>query len=343
MRRFLFLFILICLLCSGCGQTSSALKQSRTIFSMDTIMNLTIYAENDLLLDQAALLISDLEQKFSVTLKDSEIHTLNQNGSVVLSEDTSVLLSDTLALCADTKGKLDISIYPVLKTWGFTTGKYRIPSDEELSLLLKNVDYSSILLNDNTVVLPPSMQIDLGSTAKGYTGRRLKAFLKEHGVTSALLDLGGNIQTLGSKPDGSPWRIAVKDPSAPDSILGTLSLHDLAAVTSGGYERYFIGEDGNTYCHILDPFTGKPADTDLLSVTIVGQDGLLCDALSTALFIMGLNDAFLYYQQQEDFEALFVTADHKLYITEGLTSMFNLTDTSQYQDFIILQRQGNAD
>ena len=174
------------------------------------------------------------------------------------------------------------------------------------------------------VTLPEGMEIDLGSVAKGYAGQLVAQMLRDNGVQSALLDLGGNVQTVGSKPDGSPWKIGIKDPRG-EEVMMVLYIKDQAVVTSGGYERYFE-QDGQTYWHIMDPFTGRPADNGLISVTIMGDEGVVCDGLSTALFVMGLEKAVDLWAQSGDFEAAFVLSSGEVCITEGLTDRFALTD-----------------
>lgn len=328
--------VLSLLLCS-CSAPVEA--QTRTIFAMDTVMDLTVYTDNEELLSEAINRINELEKKLSVTINGSEIHTVNAAGTGPLSGDTTDLLTRALALCASTDGALDISIYPVVSAWGFTTGEYRIPEKGELETLLENVDYSSIVLEAGSVSVPEGMQIDLGSVAKGYTGDVISTFLKENGVTSALLNLGGNVQAVGSKPDGTPWRVAVQHPMD-DDYLGVLSISDEAAITSGGYERYFVGGDGQTYWHIIDPATGAPVDSGLISVTIVGKSGLVCDGLSTALFVMGLEKATQYWRSAaEEFDAILVTDDGSIYITEGLQEKFTLSEAYAEMELNVMNRQ----
>ena len=295
------------------------------LFAMDTVMQLTVYGDETLLSDAAAR-IDELEAELSVTSENSEIHALNQTGSGTLSENAADLLGKALALCDQVGGTLDLSIYPVVRAWGFTTGEYTIPDDDLLSELLAHVDYTKIAFDEETgqVSLEPGMEIDLGSVAKGYTGDQLISLFQKAGVTSALINLGGNVQALGGKPDGSPWRIAVQNPFG-DGYAGVLEVVDQAVITSGGYERYFE-ENGQTYWHIMDPDTGAPARSGLVSVTIVGDSGLVCDGLSTALFVMGQENAVNFWRETGGFEAVLISEDGKISITEGLEDRFSLLD-----------------
>ena len=322
--KHLFLLLLALLLC-GC---TPAKPQERTFFAMDTVMSVRLYAGGgEELLDGAEARVKELEGSLSVTDPDSEVYALNHAGTAALSPDTAALLEAALDLCRRTGGALDISVYPVLRAWGFTTGEHAVPGGDEIAALLPLVDYTGVSFEDGAAALPPGMEIDLGSVAKGYTGDVLASFLKDNGVTSALLDLGGNIQTVGAKPDGSPWRVAVRDPQG-DGTVGVAEVEDQAVITSGGYERYFE-ENGVRYWHILDPETGKPARNGLASVTVVGESGVLCDALSTALFVMGLDGALDHWRRHRDFEAVFVLEDGSVTITAGLESRFTLSQTNR--------------
>ena len=324
-KCFLLTPMLVLLLLSGC--TSQTVSESRkNFFAMDTIMDFTIYGQEDLL-DQTESMIRSLEAEMSVTDPDSEIATINENGYGKVTGDTSDLISAALSLCQRTGGALDISVYPIVHAWGFTTGHYQVPDDASIQSLLPLVDHTQIDYQQDSgdIHLPDGMEIDLGSVAKGYAGQKAADFLKENGVTSGLLSLGGNIQAIGSKPDGSPWKIGIQDPFQNESPMMVLSVTDKSVVTSGGYERYFQ-QDGKTYWHIMDPSTGYPAENGLVSVTIVGTDGMLCDGLSTSLFVMGLEKAADFWGSSDDFDAVFVTEDQTVYITEGLADSFALTE-----------------
>lgn len=318
----------VCLLLPGCASAPAREPSTveRTFFAMDTVMTLRLYeGGSEAVLDAAEDRVKELEALWSVTDENSEIYALNRDGSSAgLSPETADLLDAALGMCERTNGALDISIYPVLRAWGFTTGEYAVPAGEELAALLPLVDHTRIERNGSAASLPDSMEIDLGSVAKGCTGNVLSALLRESGVTSALLDLGGNIQTVGAKPDGSPWRIGVRDPEDEAGYVGVVSVSGKAVVTSGGYERYFE-RDGVRYWHILDPETGTPARGGLASVTVIGDDGLLCDALSTALFVQGLDEALEHWRAHRDFEAVFVCEDGSVTVTAGLENEFTLT------------------
>ena len=240
---------------------------------------------------------------------------------MALSGDTAALLDRALQLCRRTDGALDVTIYPVVRAWGFTTGGSRVPDRAELDGLLERVDYARVSLSGSTLTLPEGMELDLGAVAKGYTGDVLMALLEEAGVTSAIVELGGNVQALGSKPDGSPWRVAVQAPEG--GYAAALEIVDKAVVTSGGYQRFFE-QDGEIYWHIIDPAAGRPARSGLASVTIVAEEGTLCDGLSTALFVMGADRAAEFWRETGDFDFVLLDEEGGVTITEGLEDSFSL-------------------
>ena len=338
MLKKLLLPLIFCLFLTGCGggrtdlsipdMSEETQEFSTSIFAMNTVMDLKIFSESRAPLDQATELITSLENTLSTTDSGSEIYALNHSGSVSLSENSAFLMRRALELCKETDGALDISIYPVVRTWGFTTGSYRVPAREELDALLEHVDYTRIQLDEEDVVtIPQGMELDLGSIAKGYTSDMVCDYFRTQGITSALLNLGGNVQTVGTKPDGSPWRIGIRDPEDLSSSLGVLAISDEAVITSGGYERFFE-QDGQTYWHIIDPATGAPAHSGLLSATIVGREGARCDALSTSMFIMGPEKAEAFWREHRDFDMVLVTEDRTVIVTPGLEGRFSLSETS---------------
>lgn len=316
------------LLLSGCDekQNDASLKSSVSFFALDTYITVTAYGENaERAANASKELIETLEKLWSVTDQNSEVYAANHNGTAGLSDDTAELVRFALDMCDTTDGALDISLYPVLTAWGFTKEEHRVPSDVELTALLENVGYDRITLDGNKLTVPHNMQIDLGSVGKGYAGDLAAKNIRENGVTSALLDLGGNIQTIGAKPDGSTWKIGVRSPFG-DGSFATVSVKDKAVITSGGYERYFE-ENGEVYWHILDPKTGKPAHSGLLSVTVIGDEGRLCDSLSTSLFVMGIDRAEQLWKERMDFDFIAVSEKGDIYITEGIKNDFELSES----------------
>ena len=297
-------------------------EASKDLFAMDTYMTLTAYGEHaQEAVDKAAERVEALDALLSTGNENSEIYQLNQNGEATLSEEGGYLVERALELYKKTEGAFDIAIYPVMQAWGFPTQDYHVPDDDTLKEKLALADASKVNYNKDTRKIffdQDGMEIDLGGIAKGYTSSQIMQIYQDCGVTSGLVNLGGNVQALGCKTDGSKWRVAIQSPDDTEEYLGILEIEDQAVITSGGYERYFE-EDGVTYHHIIDPATGYPADSGLISVTIVSDDGTLADGLSTCLFIMGEEKAVQFWRENSDeFEAIMETSDGKLYVTEGI-------------------------
>ncbi|MDE5556732.1 MAG: FAD:protein FMN transferase [Ruminococcus sp.] len=299
----------------------SNISQIRDIFAMDTYMNLKAYGEDTVsVLDEAENEIRNLEKMLSVTTENSDIWKINHSAGnyTDVSSDTLEIIETAIDIGNQTDGNLDITVYPVVREWGFTTGDYKIPDEQTIESLLKNVDFRQIEINNNSVRIPPEFQLDVGSLAKGYTGDKVIDIFRKNGIESAIINLGGNVQTLGTKPDGSMWNVAIKNPFQTDSEICILSVENKAVITSGNYERFFTGDDGLNYWHIIDTTDGKPADNGLVSVTIIGENGLLCDALSTALFVAGTEKAIEYWHKNNDFDMILVTDDGNIIVTEGI-------------------------
>lgn len=308
------------------AQTKTQSEATTELFAMDTYITMTAYGRDaETALSKAEDKLTELEHLWSVTDPDSDIYAVNHADAqpVSVSEETASLLSFALQMAEETDGALEPTIYPVLTAWGFTTEENRVPPDAEITELLKNVDYERIWLEDTMVQLDSGMMLDLGSVGKGYAGDLAAQVLKDNGITSALLDLGGNIQAVGTKADGSPWRLGLRDPFS-DGMLGVLEISNQAVVTSGAYERYFIGEDGTRYGHIIDPATGYPAESGLASATVIAEEGRLCDALSTSLYVMGVDRAIDYWRQHQNFEMILIAEDGEIYLTDGIADSFTL-------------------
>lgn len=295
---------------------------SKTLLAMDTVMSLTAYGERaEEAVEAAAEEIQRLDDILSTEKDSSEISQLNAAGSFSVSEDTAQILKKAQEVYESTGGLFDVSIYPLMQLWGFPTQEYHVPTQEELTETLSLVDGSGISLDGDLVTLSEGQKIDLGGIAKGYTSAKIMRIFASYGITSGIVSLGGNVQTLGARTDGTAWQIGIQDPQKTEdssSVLLVLETKNQAVITSGGYERYFE-ENGENYIHILDPRTGYPADSGLISATIVSEDGMLADALSTSIYIMGVEEASRYWREHgEDFEMLLVDEGSRIYVTEGL-------------------------
>ena len=326
----LFLFLITLCGCANSAESSSedTKEYSRDIFAMDTYMYLKAYGEHaDTALGYSSEQNLSLEELFSVTSEKSDIWAINHsNGeSVSVSDDTIAVLNKAIEIGGKTNGALDVTIYPLLTEWGFTTDTQQVPTDDIIVDKLKLIDYTKISVKGNTVQLPDNMQIDFGALAKGYTSDCVTDILKENGVKSALVNLGGNVHAVGTKPDGTLWKVGVQNPFSPSEQVCILEIADKAVITSGNYERFFTDDNGRKYWHILDSADGFPADNGLVSVTIVGENGLLCDALSTALFVLGTDKAIDYWRNSADFEMILITDDEKIIYSEGLSDFINFT------------------
>lgn len=328
----LFAFVLLCVaVLAGCGreQTKTNLgeegsdikKESAELFAMDTIINITVYDKSpSKLLEEARELVDFYENLFSVNVEDSDVAKLNRAGGkpVTVSEQTYSLIETSIRLSQRTEGLFDISIYPLVRAWGFTTEEYRVPEERERKQICANIDAGKIqLLGDNTICLPEQMQIDLGGIAKGYVSQKLVEYFRDAGAAAAVISLGGNVQTFGTKPDGTLFTVGITDPADGSSVYGTIEIGEKAVVTSGSYQRFFE-RDGKVYHHIMDKRTGAPAESDLRSVTVLSDNGECADALATALFIMGKEKAIAFDEKNDDIQCILIDKDNHVWSSKGL-------------------------
>lgn len=308
----------------------AASEPSVTSFTaMDTLMTLTVYGDSKAA-DRLEDRVKALDERLSATDAKSEIARLNADGTAVLSDETAALISRSLSLCEALDGAFDITVYPAVRAWGFTTGDYTVPSDERLAELADLIDFHSVSLDGNTAALPEGAMLELGAVAKGYLADISDDILSEGGASCAILNFGGTIKLYGSKPDGTPFRVGVADPASPSSYFGYLSCPPGVIATSGGYERCFTADDGTTYIHILDPSTARPVDNGVLSVTVFTDDGVYADALSTALFVMGRDAAISYRAAHPDFSLILLTDDGALYLSDDIAADFTLSPGCGY-------------
>ena len=327
---------------TGCGGTRDPdeAQESIQVIAMDTAMVLTAYGkESTRAVYDAEEEVRRLDALLSRTSGSSEVSMLNGAGGemVPVGAEICTLIQTAGDFTEATGGAFDITIAPMVSAWGFTTDSYQVPDREALQTLLESVGMEHVHLSGGSARLDPGTMIDLGGIAKGYTADRVAEIFQEHAVPRGKVELGGNILVIGDKPDGTAWRVGVQDPKHPDEADGlvcVLNLTDAFAVTSGSYQRYFE-QDGKRYHHIIDPATGCPADSGLTSVTVVADsargNGTMCDALSTALFVMGEDKALDFWRSGVyDFQLVLVTEDGRVVVTEGLKDGFVEMEESGY-------------
>ena len=336
---------------TGCSWRTESPDEAREVIqviAMDTVMIFTTYGEKS---THADYLSEDevrrLEDLLSRTDSGSVIYQLNHADGldIDVGEEVCGLMEAAEEYALATDGAFDITVAPVVSAWGFTEKENRVPSQGELDKLLALVGSEHITLAGDAAALTPGTQIDLGGIAKGYASDRIAEILKDNNIPRATISLGGNVLAWGDRPDGTPWRIGIQDPKDPNNanaFAGMLNLTDAFAVTSGGYQRFFE-ENGKTYHHIIDPATGYPADSGLTSVTVVADCdmddvdgtpgvGTMCDALSTALFVMGEEKALEFWRSGAyDFDLVLVTEDDRVVITDGIANEFTESEESGYR------------
>lgn len=319
---------LLAVLVLGCG---AALKLrpkatepiSRSDFLLNTFITITLYdTEDTSILEDCVELCREYENRFSKTIPSSEVYKMNhrapEEAVFTLSQDAADLLRTGLKYSEISDGAFDLTIEPLSTLWNFSSGNAVIPPEAEIAAAAARVDYRNLKLEDNTLTfLSPDTTLDLGSIAKGFIADRLKEFLVSRGVKSAIINLGGNVLCVGSRPDGSPFLIGLQTPFEDhNTTFANLAIHDMSVVSSGVYERHFV-IDGTNYHHLLNPETGYPFDNGLISVTIVSPASVDGDALSTTCFSLGLEKGLELINSMDGIYAFFMTEDREVHYSEG--------------------------
>ncbi len=310
MKKIALLILCITLFLTSC--TSDGPMETE-IFAMDTFMQLRIWGEAEQL-TAVTDLIRELDRSFNAHSEVSEIFALNRDKNANLSPFAVELLNAAVSYSRTTDGAFDPTVFPVVEQWKEAADAVPVPD-------LKSVGFENVVITGQVAKLENGASLDLGGIAKGFAAQKSIELLQQAGVEAALLSLGGNVQTLGAKPDGSKWAVGIADPDAPSEHAAVVEFEgSMALVTSGGYQRYYdIGAE--RYHHIIDPKTGFPAENELASVTILAKNGTMADAYSTALFVMGLEQAVDFWRHQTDFEAVFILKDGSVLATEGAAPM----------------------
>ena len=294
---------------AGCGQKAAdAEPMGKSGFALNTSVSVAIYDSQDKgLLSGAFDVISKYENMFSRTKKGSDIYNINENGEADVSDDTVSLIQTGLKYCELTNGKFNIAIEPLTALWNFTAEKPKVPSEEDIKKALEHIDYTKIKIEGNHVTLEDKESgLDLGAIAKGFIADKVKEYLVDQGVKSAIINLGGNVLCIGEKAKNTPFKIGIQDPDkGRGNYAQVVTTNDISVVTSGTYERYFI-EEGVTYHHILDPETGKPFDNGIKSVTIISEDSTNGDALSTVCFALGPDEGIKFVKSLDKTSVMYI-------------------------------------
>ena len=345
-----FSYIIFLLLCtvflSGCKNTDSTLQNSQdtsqplqeTSLKLNTVVTITIYDSQDqALLDHSMALCDKYEKIFSRTLETSELYQLNhrklphvdgRENSYQISQSLADLIATGLSYSEATQGAFDIAIAPLTSLWDFTSENPIPPEDSAIHAALSSCGYQHVNLQDQTITFDsPDIQIDLGAVAKGYISDRIKEYLVSQGVESGIINLGGNVLCIGKKPDGTPFKIGIQKPFADhNETEAIMDITNKSVVSSGIYERCFQYK-GKSYHHILNPKTGYPYQNGLISVTIVCDQSVMGDALSTSCFALGLEEGLAYAESLDNVQAVFITDDYKMHYTKGFQKEIPVTDS----------------
>jgi thiamine biosynthesis lipoprotein len=307
---------------------------ARTEFVLGTVCSITVYeaVTNDVF-RRAFDRVREIDRRMSVTLPDSDISRVNAAAGlspVPAAAETIALVESGLEFSRLSGGAFNIALGPLVALWGIGTDHAAVPAEADIRAALGRIDFNLVVPDKSAGTLflrAPGMGLDLGAIAKGYAADEAADILRKAGVSRAVIDFGGNILTLGTRPNGMKWRVGVQDPGEiRGKYLGILEVSGKAVVSSGVYERFFLGADGRRYHHILDTKTGYPARNGLVGVTVTAENSRDADALSTSFFALGLRDGLALAEKTKGVEALFVTEDKKLYATPGLRDSFRVTD-----------------
>ena len=322
------------LLSSSCAGASPK-EVTRAEFVLGTACSIRLVGGgSEKLLDQAYARLRAIEDELSVNKAGSRIDALNEasgRAAVAVGPDALAIIERDLSLSSWSDGAFDPSVGPLVKLWGIGTDHARVPAPKEIKSALALVGWKDIVLDEakaSAFLKRKGMALDLGSTTKGFAADEVAKLLRAAGVKKAIIDLGGNVLVIGSRPDGKPWRVGLQDPFSAQrgAYLGIASLVDETMVTSGVYERYFF-EDGVRYHHILDTKTGRPVDNGLMSVTAITPRSFDADGFTTTIFALG-RERGLALAREKGIDAIVVDKDKKVYMTPGVSAYFEITDPS---------------
>lgn len=338
MKRFtaLLLIIIFAFLLCSCESSKSDIYIDE-MYALDTIITFKVYGdleEAKKAVESSKKEINRLENLLSVN-GDGDIKKINENDDAVsVADETYALIKKSLDISKKTDGAFDITIYPVMKLWGFADKNYKVPTQKEIDSTLENVGYDKVkLLSDNKVSCDKGVELDLGAVAKGYIADKVSDIIKDSNL-SAVINLGGNVVTVGKKPNGESFTVGISYPEDTTDYFCTVKMEYKNAVTSGAYQRYF-DENGVRYHHIMDPKSGEPIDSDISSVTVFSDDTALSDAYSTALYVMGIDKSVDFVKDEDNLSVCILNKDKsKLFVSEKTAKNISLQD--EYKDIEIV-------
>ena len=318
-RKLLTLLVLLTVVFGGCAAKKDLPRLSEIGYYLDTVITLTAYVEDSQVLKDALEECGRYEQILSRTVEGSDVWKINhaEGQPVAVSDDTITILRCAKKISDLTGGAFDVTIAPVSTIWDFTSGKAVLPDAGDIARAVELVDYTKITLDGNTVTLPAGMMIDLGGIAKGYIADQVKTYLEKRGVKHAILSFGGNVVAIGNKPDGTDWKVGIQDINGKTGDYMMVSRNSGgSSVTSGIYERGF-DLDGVRYHHLLSTETGWPVQNELAAVTIFSESSKEGDALSTAAFVLGLEEGQKLINSLDGIEAVFIARDRTVTYSAG--------------------------
>lgn len=332
-KKISMLLLCVCFLLTGCQSKVDETPVSRTQFVLGTVVTIDLYDNGtEAILDKAFERLLEIENLMSANLEASEISRVNSlagKEAVVVSDDTFTVIQQGLYYGDLSRGAFDISMEPVVHLWNIGTDQAKVPDMSVLQEVIRKVDYKEVILDedDQSVFLPKEgMGLDLGGIAKGYAADEIVKLLENEGVTKAMLNLGGNVYAMGTKSPNTQWKIGIQNPfDVRNAYFGVVTIADKSVVTSGPYERYFE-ENGKRYHHIFDVETGMPVENNIASVSVIADVSMDGDALSTSLYVLGIDQGIALVESLEGVECIFVTQDKVVTISSGLKDIFSIED-----------------
>ncbi len=324
----------------GCSEDEEYQLIQQSEFALGTYNQVTIYAPSEEIgqniMEDVFARVDEIENLMSINIEESDISNLNDHAgqsSVIVDSETFHLLRLGKEYKELTEGTFNIGIGALIQLWDIGGDNQRVPEKSEIEALLGHTDLNQLTLNEETYeakIEDSKMVVDLGGIAKGYAVDEAVQVIKDHGIDHAIVDFGGDVYVLGGNPDGNDWRIGISTPEIGESgVVGRLFSSNMSVVSSGDYERYFI-ENDELYHHIIDPSTGYPTDNNLASVTVVSDTALEGDVLSTAVFVMGLEEGLDFINGLEGVEAVLITDAKEVYVTPGLSDLFEIMDEDYF-------------